>query len=63
MLSKQAIEEFQEIYLKTYGKEIPFSEAEVQAEQFLRLFKLVAVGGEAGQRQAAPASAAQGNAR
>lgn len=63
MLSKQAIEEFQEIYLKTYGKEISFSEAEVQAEQFLRLFKLVAVGGEAGQRQVAPESAAQGNAR
>lgn len=63
MLSKQAIEEFQEIYLKTYGKEIPFSEAEVQAEQFLRLFRFVAVGGEAGQHRAAPAGAAKENAR
>ena len=61
MLSRQAIEEFQAIYLKTYGKEISYSEAEVQAEQFLRLFKLVAVGGKVGQRQTAPA-AAQDNA-
>jgi hypothetical protein len=63
MLSKQAIEEFQDIYLKTYGKEISFSEAEVQAEQFLRLFKLVAVGGEAGPHKVVPAAAAQDNAR
>lgn len=41
MLSKEAIEEFQAIYLKTYGKEISFSEAEVQAAKLLRLYKIV----------------------
>jgi len=41
MLSKQAIEEFQDIYLKTYGKELSFAEAAEQAHQFLRFFKFV----------------------
>jgi len=41
MLSKQAIEEFQEIYLKTYGRELSFAEAAEQAHQFLRFFKFV----------------------
>jgi hypothetical protein len=41
MLSKQAIEEFQEIYLKTYGKEISFAEAAEQAHQMIRFFKFV----------------------
>ena len=41
MLSKQAIEEFQEIYLKTYGKELSFPEASEQAHQMIRLFKFV----------------------
>jgi hypothetical protein len=41
MLSKQAIEEFQEIYLKTYGKELSFAEASEQAHQMIRLFKFV----------------------
>ena len=33
MLSKQAIEEFQDIYLKTYGKELSFAEAAEQVSQ------------------------------
>ena len=41
MLSKQAIEEFQEIYLKTYGKELSFAEASEQAHQMISLFKFV----------------------
>lgn len=41
MLSKQAIEEFQEIYLKTYGKALSFAEASEQAHQMIRLFKFV----------------------
>ena len=41
MLSKQAIEEFQGIYLKTYGKEISFAEASEQAQQMILLFKFV----------------------
>ena len=41
MLSKQAIEEFQEIYLKTYGRKLSFDEAAEQAHQFLRFFKFV----------------------
>ena len=41
MLSKQAIEEFQGIYLKTYGKELSFAEAAEQAHQMIRLFKFV----------------------
>ena len=41
MLSKQAIEEFQEIYLKTYGRELSFAEATEQAHQFIRFFKFV----------------------
>jgi len=41
MLSKQAIEEFQEIFLKTYGRELSYDEAAEQAHQFLRLFKFI----------------------
>jgi len=41
MLSKQAIEEFQDIYLKKYGRELSFAEATEQAHQFLRFFKFV----------------------
>jgi hypothetical protein len=41
MLSKKAIESYQEAYLKTYGKEISFAEAEVQARQLLALYKVV----------------------
>jgi len=36
MLTKQAIEEFQGIYFKTYGKELSFDDA---AEQALRLIR------------------------
>ncbi len=39
MLSKQAIEEFQEIYLKTYGRKLPFDEAAEQAHQLIRFVK------------------------
>ena len=41
MLSKQAIEEFQGIYLKTYGKELSFDEAALQASQMIRLYKVI----------------------
>ena len=39
MLSKQAIEEFQEIYLKTYGSELSFDDAAEQAHQLIRFLK------------------------
>jgi hypothetical protein len=39
MLSKQAIEEFQEIYLKAYGKELSLAEATTQAHQLIRFCK------------------------
>ena len=39
MLSKQAIEEFQEIYLKTYGRELSLDDAAEQAHQLIRFFK------------------------
>ena len=41
MLSKQAIEEFQEIYLKTYREELSLAEAAEQAHQMIRLFKFI----------------------
>ena len=41
MLSKQAIEEFQEIYFKTYGEELSFAEAAQQATQMIQLYKVV----------------------
>jgi hypothetical protein len=41
MLSKQAVEEFQEIYLKTYGEELSFAEATQQATQIIQLYKVV----------------------
>lgn len=41
MLSKQAIEKFQEIYLKAYGKGLSFAEAAEQATQIIRLYKAV----------------------
>ena len=41
MLSKQAIEEFQEIYFKTYGEELSFVEATEQATQMIQLYKVV----------------------
>lgn len=41
MLSQQAIEEFQEIYFQTYGKELSFAEAAEQATQMIRLYKIV----------------------
>ena len=39
MLTKQAIEEFQGIYLQTYGKELSFDEATAQAHQLIRFCK------------------------
>jgi len=41
MLSEQAIKEFQEIYLKTYGEELPFAQATEQATQMIQLYKVV----------------------
>ena len=41
VLSKQAIEEFQEIYFKKYGLKLTFEEAAEQAAQVLRLYKAV----------------------
>ena len=41
MLSKQAIEEFQEIYLRTYGEELPLAEAAEQANRLVNLYKAV----------------------
>ena len=39
MLSKEAIQEFQGIYLQTYGKELSFDEATAQAHQLIRFCK------------------------
>ena len=39
MLTKQAIEEFQGIYLQTYGKELSFDEATAQAHHLIRFCK------------------------
>ena len=39
MLTKQAIEEFQGIYLQTYGKELSVDEATAQAHQLIRFCK------------------------
>jgi len=41
MLSNKAIKEYQEIYLKEFGKEISFEEAKVQAENFVNLIRLI----------------------
>lgn len=41
MLSKEAIQEFQGIYLQTYGEELSFAEAAEQAHQLIRLYKIV----------------------
>ncbi|MFA6569803.1 MAG: hypothetical protein WCT77_01010 [Bacteroidota bacterium] len=40
-LSKKAIEEYQSIYLKTFGKEISYGEANQQGIKLLRLFKII----------------------
>ena len=39
MLSKEAIQEFQRIYFQTYGKDLSFDEATVQAHQLIRFCK------------------------
>ena len=41
MLSKQAIEEFQKIYLSEYGEELTFEQAAIKAESFLRFYKAI----------------------
>jgi len=41
MLSKKAIEEFQEIYRIEYGEELSLDEATAKAESLLRLYKSV----------------------
>lgn len=41
MLSKRAINEFQEVYLKEYGETLTFDEGAARAESLLRLYKAV----------------------
>lgn len=41
MLSQQAISEYQEIYKKTFEKEIDAVEAASQGEKLLRLFRVI----------------------
>jgi hypothetical protein len=41
MLTKEAVKEFQEIYLKTFGTELSDSDATEQAHQLIRLYKLI----------------------
>jgi len=41
MLSKEAVEEFKQIYLQTYGKELSSNDAEEQAYQLLRIYKTI----------------------
>jgi hypothetical protein len=40
MLTKQAIEEFQQLYRKHYGRDISFDAAADQAARLLRLYEL-----------------------
>jgi len=46
MLSKQAIEEFCEIYSQTYGRDLSYEEAAEQASHLLRLYKAMVGGGK-----------------
>lgn len=39
-LSQTAVREFQDLYLKKYGKELTFEEAEIEARELLTLFSL-----------------------
>lgn len=39
--SKEAIEEFQQIYKETYGKEISFDEASEKASKLLKFFNII----------------------
>lgn len=41
MLSNKAVKEYQEIYKREFGKELSDSEARIEAENFIRLFRLV----------------------
>lgn len=41
VLSKKAIEEYQEIYKKTFGEEISYERASEQGMKLLRLFKII----------------------
>lgn len=41
MLSKKAIQEYQEIYKEVYGKELPYEKAVEGGTTLLRLFKLI----------------------
>lgn len=41
VLSKKAVEEYQEIYKKTYGEEISYEQAAQQGMGLLRLFKII----------------------
>lgn len=39
MVSKEAVEEFQEVYLREYGRKLSYSQAEKQANNLLQLYK------------------------
>jgi len=41
MLSDKAVKEYQEIYTREFGEELPKNEAREQAESFIRLFRLI----------------------
>jgi len=41
MISEKAVREFMDVWFAEYGRKISFNEAEILAENFLRLTKLV----------------------
>ena len=41
MLSKEAVEEFREIYSKIYGEDLSYEEAARQATSLLRLYRTI----------------------
>jgi len=40
-LSREAIEEYREIYRKEYGEEVSYAEAEEQGTRLIRLFQIL----------------------
>ena len=40
-LTKEAIQEYRQLYLAEYGKELSFAEAKDQAQKFMRHFRVV----------------------
>ena len=41
LLSKKAVEEYQDIYFRVFGEHISFAEASSQGIKLLRLFKII----------------------